>query len=399
MTIVGNGKWLHGIRGIEEQVNQRERIFEISRLESLGSVCGGMAHDFNNLLTVIGIHADQIADADIKRNILRAQSEATELTSGLLAFSRRQEFREQKILLTEFLDSTKPLVEKIAKENIQFLWDIKCHDAVLVIDPAQLQQILINLVSNCDHAMPTGGQLVINAEKVDVLPDAALDSLDENINYLVLNVSDNGEGMSQEVKGRAFEPFFTTKPHGQGTGLGLAMVHGIVKNTGGMIAISSRPNDGTTVSLYLPFQTNINNTQDPPNPLSQRLNEALTANVLLIEDRELVGKAIQQSLEICGANVTLFGSAEDAWHLLSSGSAFDVIISDLVLPGMSGIELIEKAVKLNGDTKAILMSGHQQQQLEFANRHPDRVKFLPKPFRTQQLFDLIKSIHSINSES
>ena len=259
------------MRGIEEQVKQRDHLYEMSRLESLGSVCGGIAHDFNNLLTVIGICADQIENVDVKRNILRAQSEATDLTTGLLAFSRKQKFREQKIMLAKFLNEGIPLVEKIVKENIAFEWNIKCDNAVVVIDPAQLQQILINLVSNCDHAMPRGGKIQISAEKIDVLPDSVLDSLDKNRTYLVLKVIDNGEGMSGDVAGRAFEPFFTTKSRGKGTGLGLAMVHGIVKNAGGQVLISSMLDQGTTLSLFIPYQTNVKAYVQNPSAAAIRL--------------------------------------------------------------------------------------------------------------------------------
>ncbi len=382
--------WVHGMREIEDQVRSREQFYDMARLESLGVVCSGLAHDFNNLLTVIGIYAEQIAESNIRHNIAQALEQTQDLTSGLLTFARKQDFREKKISLTDFLIASKPLIERLAKSRIKCSWGLKAHQAMVCVDPAQLQQLLINLVNNSVHAMPQGGTLRFESAVVDVLPDHLIgDNPVET--YAALHIIDSGVGMDREVMKRAIEPFYTTKPRGKGTGLGLAMAHGIVRQANGVMDITSEPGLGTTVSIYLPTFFNGKNISTSQNQRSaDGTPEAL--NILLVEDRELVGKAIANTLKFSGAYVMLVPNAEQASVLLKDDVPFDLIVSDLILPGINGAQLIEKAITNNANIKAILISGHQQQDLRLIHNNPGRVKFLAKPFASIQLQEMIDEL-------
>jgi len=390
----GQLKWVHGVRGIDQQVKQRQQLFEVARIESLGSVCGGLAHDFNNLLTVIGIHAEMISEPRIRTSILDAQEQATDLTAGLLTFSRKQEFREQRIVFADFIKDSVLLVERIAKENVKFSWRIMTEDTMVYIDPGQLQQVIINLVTNCDHAIPAGGQISIFAEKVDVLPDsvAGPSSPFGNSEYVVLRVVDTGQGMGEEVARRAVEPFFTTKPRGRGTGLGLAMVHGVITDAGGMLAIESEESVGTSVSVFLPAIEKSKQSAEVGEPNSEQCSKELPVSVLLVEDQELVGVAIELGLELRGAKVVRVCGAEAAWEQIQNDLEFDVMVTDLILPGMTGMQLIEQAVKNNKKIKSVLISGQHQQDLDFVVNNSEIVRFLAKPFSTNQLIAVIEEL-------
>lgn len=378
----GKCRWVTALQDVHEEVTQRQRVFELSRLESLGDLCGGLAHDFNNLLTVISAQSELISDNEVRSEIQRAQKSAAELTAGLLTFARKQDYRDETIDLIEFLSKSRPLLDRILPANINVDWELERGPLFVRIDPAQMQQVLINLVTNAQHAMPSGGALRIQAKCGGGDTPENLQSASNGA--LCLSICDTGRGMSMETQQRAIEPFYTTKPRGQGTGLGLSTVHGVVGDAGGEMQITSRLGVGTDIVLWFPIA-------DPPQvdqkkATSDRLSaqSGQRKRVLLVEDREEVARAISMMLEYAGFVVMHFSSAEEAQCAIAE-EPFELLISDVVLPGMSGIDLVEKLMAQSKESLAILISGHQQQQTELLSDYPDRVRFLPKPFSAKKL--------------
>ena len=392
-------KWVLAMQDIHEAVTQRNRVFEIARLESLGEVCGGLAHDFNNLLTVIGINAEFIEDDRIRSEIISARDQAVDLTAGLLTFARKQEFREHDIDLRDFLTNIQPLVERIAGPKIHCRWDITDESHCIRIDPAQLQQVIINLVTNSMHAMPDGGKLKIQCEQSVVLPDHVCDQQRRpESGFAVLTITDDGTGMDEETRSRSVEPFFTTKPRGKGTGLGLATAHGAVRSAGGFLYVDSKPDKGTSVSIYLPL---IKESQPTPwvsdFPAS---TEAFCADcsLLIVEDRAEVCTTLETLLGSYGFQVFSKRDAESAMTFLENSSV-DLVISDVMLPGASGVDLAGWILDSFRNIPIILISGHQNQDLAIVEQFPDSLRFIPKPFSTSKLLGAIRQLTSAKIES
>ncbi|NND99904.1 MAG: response regulator, partial [Pirellulaceae bacterium] len=380
-------KWVSAIRDIDVEMANIERMFERSRLESLGTVCGGLAHDFNNLLTVIGIYGELVQEPEIREGILQSQRQAADVTAGLLTFARKQEFRDQLINVQEFICAAKGMIERLVPANVDCRWKIRCPEASVNVDPSQLQQVLINLVNNANHAMSAGGSLVISAEiKTLSRTESAVHGLDAG-DYVSLQVIDTGCGMKPETTIRAIEPFFTTKPRGQGTGLGLATAHGVATRAHGTLIITSEWRVGTAIEVLLPKQLSIveSSSTELPTSGAETLDGIVNRRILLIDDRESLAEALERSLRRVGARVTTRGTAEEAWDEVRENSAFDLIITDIALPGESGIELIQRVRSRHPEMKAILISGHQQDDLSVVTKHPEITRFLPKPFGVNDL--------------
>ncbi len=384
--------WIVGVQDIEEAVVHRNRILEVSRLESLGELCGGLAHDFNNLLTVIGINAEFITDPHIRGEIQKAQNQAADLTASLLTFARKQEFRDQRIDLVSFLTELKPFIEKLAGPNVECECQMECSRAIVKIDPSQLQQVIINLVTNALHSMPSGGRLVVSCAKTNVPPDFVLDqAVASTLSYTVLKVCDDGLGMSEETKSRAVEPFFTTKARGKGTGLGLATVHGAIRGAGGSLNIRSQLGVGTEISIYLPeaFNQQSNSDAEPKSPYPKSFKGGFA--ILVIEDRIEVRRTLQMLLETAGYLVHIAEDAETATKMLKLISV-DLVISDVVLPGESGVDFMKRLLQRDPDCRGILISGHQSQDLKFVEDYPNSIQYLPKPFSSKELLSLTKQM-------
>ena len=374
--------WICAIQDVQEQVSQRERVFELSRLESLGNLCGGLAHDFNNLLTVIAFQSEQISDPEVKREIQSAQRCAAELTTGLLTFARKQEYQEVALDLRSFLSDFRKLAEHMLPGNIQLQWEISDAPLTIKMDPAQLQQVLINLLTNAQHATAGGGQLKVETYSHRQKRDSSA-STPSPWAYLV--VSDNGTGMTEETRERALEPFFTTKPRGKGTGLGLATVHGAVTRAGGRVMIDSQVGVGTRITIRFPLIDPMHHDAHPRRieiPHTKHLSKN-KPTVFVVEDREDVARNIRMILERAGFNVTVAGDAESAWEALSQRTV-DLLVADIVLPGLSGIDLVSQVFERDDEIRAILISGHHQEDLSVVSRYPNRMRFFPKPFSSDQ---------------
>ena len=384
-------KWISAIQDIQEMVSQRNRVFEVSRLESLGEVCGGLAHDFNNLLTVIGINAEFIDDPRIRGEIVKARDQAMDLTAGLLTFARKQDFREQDVELIQFLENMQPLIERVAGARVCCCWQMAAEPVMVRIDPSQLQQVVINLVTNSLHAMPDGGRLTIACDATEAPPDYVLErNVCTDSKLAMVTISDNGIGMDEETKTRAVEPFFTTKPRGKGTGLGLATAHGAIRSAGGLLHVESAEGQGTSVSIFLPVVGEGSDSQEFKVP-ELAAEYVASSRVMIVEDREEVRSTLSQLLDSFGYRVLACGSAENALEVFADHE-FDLIVSDVALPGMGGVELAERLLGFEPELKIVLISGYPNHDLSIVDSHPDAVRYLPKPFSAT---DLLKAINQL----
>jgi len=378
----------------EEALRQTEERFRQSqKMEAVGRLAGGVAHDFNNLLTVITgcteILLDDFPQTDETRDLLEevknAGNRATKLTSQLLAFSRRQVLAPKVVDLNGVVADVDRMLRRLIGEDVNLVTVQGQNLERVKVDPGQIEQVLMNLAVNARDAMPNGGKITIETANID-LDEAAVQPYPDLPPgpYVVLAVSDTGHGMDRAVKARLFEPFFTTKEVGKGTGLGLATVYGIVKQSGGHIAVYSEPGHGTTFKIYLPCVNE---------PYSEMMRRAITpepprgaGTVLLVEDEPSVRRASRRFLEEHGYKVLEAVDGGDAIRLCERHEGpLDLVITDVVMPGMSGRELGERVARLRPETPVLYVSGYVDTALVRTGLPETSVQLLQKPFSAESL--------------
>ncbi len=375
---------------IQERQMVEEKLRSAQKMEAIGKLTGGIAHDFNNILAVVMGNVDLLeGEGDFFEEARGAIREATErgadLTQRLLAFSRRQPLSPQPIKLSELLSGTVELLRRTLGETVRVVVHDCGDEWQILADPGQLENAIVNVALNARDAMPDGGELTFACRKL-VMPDEAESSVDELDpgEYVVLSIADTGSGMSAEVKTQAFEPFFTTKDVGQGSGLGLSMVYGFARQSGGLARIQSEANAGTTVELFLP-RSKAGKAALPPTT-----GEALPAHadetLLLVEDNAELLKVTRIMLEQLGYSVSCASDGEAALSLLAEGQAIDLVLSDVVLPGsLSGPELLNQARRERPDLKAVFVSGYPRELLINAGFDSAKDRLLTKPFSRSSL--------------
>lgn len=374
------------------------------RMESLGQLAGGVAHDFNNLLAVISNFAT-FALEEIKRveehepalagvrtdieQIRLAAQRATSLTHQLLMFGRREVVRPRVISINEVVREMEVMLRRAIGEHIELVSYLDPDLHPTVIDRGQLEQVLVNLAVNARDAMPGGGKLTIDT--VNVWLDGSHPAIDAGLAsgaYVRLRVSDSGTGMPAEVRQRAFEPFFTTKPRGDGSGLGLATVYGIVTQAGGWVWLYSDIGVGTVITALLPATTagQPSVTEDEP-----AVHASGSERVLLVEDeaplREITGRILRRH----GYEVSEAVDANEALAELSGGVVFDLLLTDVVMPGMLGKELVERACAVQPDIAVLFMSGYAQALLSEQGRLDAGVALVEKPFTEAELVRAVRA--------
>jgi PAS domain S-box-containing protein len=385
-------------------ITQRKRLerelLQAQKLEAVGRLAGGIAHDFNNMLTIISGYTemvlDQVPAADPMRSamedVLNAAERAQALTNQLLTFSRRQVIQPRVVDVNALIANTDKMLRRLIGEDIELVLTLAEQVGTIRADPSQIEQAIFNLAVNARDAMPNGGRLTI---------ETAAAHLDENYSrmhfdvqpgkYVVVAISDTGHGMDMDTKNRVFEPFFTTKETGKGTGLGLSIVYGIVKQSGGDIWVDSEPSKGTTVKLYFPMIANaLNEPQSTGSPSSHARASEM---ILVVEDERGVRELIATVLRERGYKVLTTGDPLDAIKMMRQHqSAISMLLTDVVMPGMSGKRLVEELLRLRPGLKVLYVSGYTDNVIAHYGVLDVDVEFIGKPFSQGALLQKVREI-------
>ncbi len=391
------------LRDTSERKNLEEQLRQSQKLEAFGQLAGGVAHDFNNLLMVISGYSSLLLDtldpADephrFVAEIRRAGERAARLTRQLLAFSRQQMLEPRVVSLNEVVRDVERMLMRVIGEDVQLQSVLAPDISSVKIDPGQIEQVIMNLVVNARDAMPNGGKLTI--ETAEVTANAVPSTLRQPGRaggFVVLIVSDTGHGMSADVKARIFEPFFTTKGVGKGTGLGLAVVHGIVKQSGGSIDVQTEVDRGTVFRIYLPAVKEL-----PPIVVESDVVPVVTGTetILLVEDDDKVRELVSRSLQSLGYRVLHAVNGRDALRVLDeSRASIDLLLTDVVMPEMSGSQLADIFIRRHEGARVLFVSGYTDDAVLRHGVLEAEAAFLQKPFTLNAL--AIKVRETLNAE-
>jgi len=376
----------------------REALFQAQKLEAVGQLTGGIAHDFNNILTVIlgnvellQMHVPLTPLTDeIFHTVIRTTLHARDLTGHLLAFSQRRLLSPQPVDVDNVVADIVRLLGSTLGKTIQIATALRGDAGVAFVDPSALEAAVLNLALNARDAMPEGGLLTIRTFQAEVTASPATDEDPKPGVYAVLALEDTGQGMTPEVVARAFEPFFTTKA-GLGTGLGLSMVYGFVKQSGGVVTIDSEPGNGTTVKLFLPLaESQPTLAADGAAALAP---PASARTVLVVEDQPDVRQVVQRQLESLGHRVTVAQAAAEALLLLEGPFAPDLLVTDIILAtGMNGIDLANAARAQRPGLPVIFISGYTAVPEAHQRVREIGAPLLSKPFTTPQLESAVNTV-------
>jgi signal transduction histidine kinase/ActR/RegA family two-component response regulator len=396
----GNAVRLVGfISDITEHRILETQLAQAQKMEAVGRLAGGVAHDFNNLLTVIsGYSAMQLERTDQvnplhheAEQILAAANRAAALTSQLLAFSRQQVLQPRRVNLNDIVRNVDPMLRRLIGEDIEVQTVLAPELGTVRVDPGQMDQVLMNLVVNSRDAMPNGGKLTIQTENVELDRKYLKNRTHVNSGqYVLLAVSDNGTGMDRKTQARIFEPFFTTKEPGKGTGLGLPMVYGIVKQSGGYIEVYSEPNRGTTIKMYLPrVDAGVEEIRSSAEDLS---HAGGSERILLVEDDAQLRELITEILTGRGYDVQVMEGIDGLEAVLESNAKCDLLVTDVVMPRMSGPEVAARVTRRWPGIKILYMSGYTADAMVRHGILDWGLSFLQKPFTPSVLAAKVREV-------
>lgn len=381
---------------LTEEIAERERaearLVQAQKMEAVGQLTGGLAHDFNNLLTAVVGSLDLLLrrtdDEKLRKlagNALQAAERGAQLTAQLLAFSRRQRLQPTSINPNDVVTGMGDMLSRTIGPHIRIETRLEPHLWNALADRTQIEVIILNLALNARDAMPSGGRVTISTANLEAVPPALASDLTPG-QYVSLSVADTGTGMTPEVQARAFEPFFTTKELGRGTGLGLSQLYGFAKQSGGTARIDSADGQGTTVTLYLPrTEVLALNAEAAPTRASRRDR----ISVLLVDDDNGVREVCAAMLEDIGCEVTSAANGEEALQALSS-SAFTIMLTDIAMPLMSGVELAQRTRELYPDMPVLFASGYADLQVFGEQLSEETV--VRKPYRLAELAARLETI-------
>jgi two-component system cell cycle sensor histidine kinase/response regulator CckA len=377
------------------------RLAQGQKLQAIGQLAGGIAHDFNNLLTAIIGGADAVlarptADAETRddlRHIRLAAERGAALVRQLLAFGRRQALQPRVVSPNTVIREVAGLLKRLLGEKVLLDLLLEEPGRPIRIDPTQFDQVLINLAVNARNAMPAGGTLTLRSgHRTLYRPETHGPETIPPGRYVLIEVADTGIGIPADILPRIFEPFFTTRRDSGGTGLGLSTVLGIIRQSDGFIAIDSAVGQGTTVRLYLPRHDGEPPADRPSDPVPAADPPPSPGHLLLVEDDNAVRRLAERGLRRAGWMVTAADSAESALEsLVTHGGEFDLIVSDVVMPGMEGPALVAEIRKTWPDLPAILVSGYAESTLA-GDPLPQRTVFLPKPYSLTELLEAVSTV-------
>jgi PAS domain S-box-containing protein len=389
---------------ITERKSVESQLLQAQKLESIGRLAGGIAHDFNNVLFAIKGYTELLAedlaidrrdalDPDDALRSVRAISDAATraaaLTAQLLAFSRRQVVKPEVLELNAAIVAVEPMLRRLIGAQVRLVVRPTPDAGRLQADASQLDQILVNLVVNARDAMPAGGTITIETGNAELDRAQALKHLDvEPGSYVWLDVRDTGEGMDAQTREHVFEPFFTTKEQGHGTGLGLATIYGIVRQAGGHIWLESEPGVGTSFKLFFP-RVDLPATAARSQPATRSATGA--GSVMIVEDETSVREMTSAVLRRAGYEVTAVSDGSEALErLIEEGVPIDILVTDVVMPGMSGIDLAERVLDHYPRAGVVLLSGYNAETLDLDRVVRRGALFLPKPVTSAELVDAVK---------
>jgi PAS domain S-box-containing protein len=385
------------IRDTSRRKEIEAQLLQAQKMDAIGRLAGGVAHDFNNLLTAIGGYAELVGStfdpSDPRQahvnGIRQATDHAASLTRQLLTFSRGQALRPSVVNLSNVVTTIEPMLRRLLGERIKLEVKATPEPWLTVADRSQVEAILVNLAVNAKDAMPAGGTLTIETANVEL--DESYGLLHAEVaagEYSMMAVSDSGLGMDEETMAHAFEPFFTTKGPGSGTGLGLATVYGTVRQSGGHIWVYSEPGEGTTFKVYLP-RTDAPAETELEQPAAAPLSKPHNETILVAEDEAVVREMVIAALERLGYRVMAASTGEEAVRLIDRlGDEIDLLLSDVVMPGMSGPDLLDRARRTRPDLRAIFMSGYTA--LTIGRPIQAGVTLLEKPFSGARLGEVVR---------
>jgi hypothetical protein len=397
------------IRNISGRKEAEGQLLQAQKLESIGRLAGGIAHDFNNMLFVIHGYAELLTEDLSPANRVRlepdrallsvnaitnAADRAATLTAQLLAFSRQQVIRPQVLSLNAAIDDLEPMIRQLIGENVRLVVSLDVDGGCIRGDPGQLDQVLVNLVVNARDAMPDGGTVTIETQNILVDEPYAVSHFDVQPGpYLLLSVTDTGVGMDRATRDHLFEPFFTTKQPGKGTGLGLATTYGIVRQAGGSIWVYSELGIGSSFKLFFPRVDAAVSTSVPeivPAPASG------TGTLLVVEDERAVREMTDLMLTRSGYNVVGVADGAEAMVALEKlEGTIEVLITDVIMPGMSGLELAEWTMDRYPNVGVVLLSGYTAGTLDLERVTAQGAVFVPKPVTSGHLLSAVQQSRTL----
>ena len=386
---------------LTERRNLEEQFRQSQKMDAVGRLAGGIAHDFNNLLTVIRLNTEIIMEGfdptdprseDVKQ-IRSAAERASSLTRQLLAFSRKQILQPRVLDMNSVVSSVEPMLRRLIGEDITIASSCGARGYV-VADPGQVEQILVNLVVNARDAMPQGGTISIETQNVEL--DETYTSEHAPVvagRYVMLAVGDTGVGMNRDTREHAFDPFFTTKEAGKGTGLGLATVYGIVKQSGGYVWIYSEPGQGTTLKLYFPEVSSAAAFKTGEYKVMANEQARGSETILLVEDEEAVRGLTSRILEKQGYRVIAAQHGREAMDIATKEAGhIDLVLTDIVMPGMNGRGLVERLAGIRPRIKSLYMSGYTDDDIVRRGFIEPSKSFLQKPFTSEALLQTVRKV-------
>jgi two-component system cell cycle sensor histidine kinase/response regulator CckA len=393
-----------GIQGTARDVTERkeleEQLRQSQKMEAIGRLAGGIAHDFNNLLTAITGYSElsmqQLGKEDLLlgnlQEIKKAGDRAASLTRQLLAFSRKQVLQPKVLDLNLVVSDLERMLTRLIGEDIELCTVLEPKLASIKVDPGQIEQIIMNLAVNARDAMPQGGKLTIETKNVLLDDEYARKHIAVTPGpFVMLAVSDSGSGIDPHTQSRIFEPFFTTKEGGKGTGLGLSTVYGIVKQSGGNIWVYSEVGRGTTFTIYLPSTDD--HVQTHTRGFGNERGLAGTETVLIAEDEEVVRKLACRVLRMYGYQLLEAADGNEALLICESHLApIDLLITDVIMPGMGGAELANRLTELRPETSVLLMSGYTDSAMVHHGVLDGGANFIQKPFSPEALAIKVREV-------
>jgi PAS domain S-box-containing protein len=383
---------------ITERKNLEQQLLQSQKMESVAVLAGGVAHEFNNLLTAItgygqmlreNIPPDDELSQESVGNVLKAADRAAELTTSLLAFSRKQIIKPQPVQVDSIISHSRTLIQRVIGDDIEFGVNFTDRTLLVKADMGQMEQVLTNLATNARDAMPQGGRLLITTSR-EVIREGSEARYDVAApgEYAVISVSDTGKGIDKDLE-KIFEPFYSTKTVGEGTGLGLSIAYGIIKQHSGSILVSSEPGKGTTFTIYLPLYEGHACEENPRTPAPQA---AGMKTVLVAEDEAIVRCFLKRMLERAGYKVIIADNGDEAVARFRANDDISLVLSDVVMPGKNGKEVLDEIRMLKPGIKVVFISGYAADVIHDRGMLDEGTDLVQKPFNKNVLLQKVREI-------